>query len=169
MRKNVFGKKFKRDINERKALFKSLMSSLVLQERIKTTEEKAKAIRGQVEKLVTQSKKKGENATSLLSAHLSPFAIKKMITDLGPRFVNRPGGYTRIIKLGRRRSDSAKMALMEWVETSQIKNVQTTTKEEVKKKNDANVKIKETEAKKSKVKTKIVRKKKGKEEEKRNK
>ena len=62
MRKQVFGRKFKRDANERKALLKGLMTDLVMKESIQTTEEKAKAIKGQVEKLVTKAKRKGENA-----------------------------------------------------------------------------------------------------------
>lgn len=119
MRKNVFGRQLKRDKNERKALFKSLMSALVLKERIKTTEEKAKAIRGQVEKLVTKAKKKGEAASSLLSSHLLPVAVEKMIKNVAPRFQNRPGGYTRIVKLGRRFGDNARMVLMEWTATTE--------------------------------------------------
>lgn len=116
MRKNVFGRNFKRDTNERKALFKSLMSSLVLEERIKTTEEKAKAIKGQVEKLVTKAKKGGTHVESLLSPHLNAKAIKKMTTEIAPRFSERPGGYTRIIRLDRRFSDNASIVLIEWVE-----------------------------------------------------
>ncbi len=69
MRKNVFGRKLKRDKNERKALFKSLMSALVLNERIKTSEAKAKAIRPEIEKLVTKAKK-GGNAAKIGRAHV---------------------------------------------------------------------------------------------------
>lgn len=116
MRKNVFGRNFKRDTNERKALFKSLMSSLVLDERIKTTEEKSKAIKGQVEKLVTKAKKGGTHVESLLSPHLNAKAIKKMTTEIAPRFSDRPGGYTRIVRMDRRFSDNASIVLIEWVE-----------------------------------------------------
>lgn len=158
MRKNVFGRQLKRDKNERKALFKSLMSALVLKERIKTTEEKAKAIRGQVEKLVTKAKKKGEAASSLLSSHLLPGAVEKMIKNVAPRFQNRPGGYTRIVKLGRRFGDNARMALMEWVEPSEIKNVEAITEEEVKKKSETDVKTKRAATTRAKTKTKKVRK-----------
>ena len=68
MRKNVFGRQFKRDKNERAALFKGLISSLVLHERIKTTEEKAKAIKGEVDKIITKAKKGDLAARHLLQA-----------------------------------------------------------------------------------------------------
>lgn len=120
MRKQVFGRKFKRDANERKALIKGLMEDLVLKEKIKTTEEKAKAIKGKVEELVTKAKVKGAAAHSLLQPYLSPKAIEKVIKDLAPRFATRPGGYTRIVKLGERFGDNASMAIIEWVEKTAV-------------------------------------------------
>lgn len=120
MKKNVFGRKFKRDKNERKALFKGLMSSLVLNERIKTTEEKAKAIKGSIEKLVTHAKKEGTNVQNLLQDYLHPEAIQKLIKEVAPRFKKRNGGYTRLIKLGRRFSDNASVVLIEWTEGVQV-------------------------------------------------
>src|SRR3990167_8433526 len=116
MKKNVFGRRFKRDIKERKALFKSLMSSLVLKERIKTTEAKAKAIKGDVDKLITTVKKNEDNARRFLTKSLSPEALEKLIGKVVPRFKNRQSGYTRIIRLGKRSSDHASMVIMEWVE-----------------------------------------------------
>ena len=116
MRKNIYGRHFKRDANERKALFRGLMSSLVLEERIKTTEEKGKAIKGSVEKLVTRAKKGGTHVETRLSPYLNSEAIKKMVQDIAPRFTDRPGGYTRIVRLERRFSDNAAMVLIEWVE-----------------------------------------------------
>ncbi len=116
MKKNVFGRQFKRDANERKALFKGLMSSLVLKERIQTTEEKAKAIKGSVEKLVTRAKIKGVAATPFLLPYLHEDAAKRMITDIAPRFINRPGGYTRIMRLGKRFGDDASVVIIEWVD-----------------------------------------------------
>jgi len=122
MRKQVFGRHLKRDTNERKALFKGLASSLVMHERIETTEEKAKAIKGHVEKLVTKAKKNNSiNAKRLLQAYLTHDALQKMLTDVAPRFVDRPGGYTRILKIGSRFSDNASMAIIEWVDkTSRV-------------------------------------------------
>lgn len=116
MRKQVFGRQFKRDKNERKALFKGLLSSLVLKGSIRTTESKAKAIKGEADKLITKVKKQGENARKLLSITLTDKAIKKLIKDVAPLFSNRNGGYTRIVRLGRRVTDGASMALIEWTE-----------------------------------------------------
>lgn len=121
MRKNVFGRRLKRDKNERRALFKSLMSSLVLKERIKTTEAKGKAIKGRVDKLITMAKKDKVRAQRLLASYLTLPALKKLTLEIAPRFTNRIGGYTRIIRLPQRLSDNAAMVLMEWVE-SRIKN-----------------------------------------------
>ena len=116
MRKRVFGRKFKRDANERRALLNGLMNDLVLKGSIKTTEQKAKAIKGSVEKLVTKAKRQGEKAERLLQPYLTPAAVEKVINDLAVRFANRPGGYVRIIKLGERFGDNASMAVIEWVE-----------------------------------------------------
>lgn len=115
MKKNVFGRRFKRDSNERKALFKSLMSALIIKERIQTTEEKAKAIKGQIEKLITKAKK-GESSRYFLAPFFQSHILDKIVKELGPRFADRPGGYTRIIKLGRRFNDNAAMAVMEFVD-----------------------------------------------------
>ncbi|MBI4097159.1 MAG: 50S ribosomal protein L17 [Candidatus Levybacteria bacterium] len=113
----MFGRKFKRDTNERKALFKGLASSLVLKERITTTEEKAKAIKGHVEKLVTKAKRTDlRHAQSLLEPYLTLEAVEKVLHDIAPRFTNRPGGYTRIMRVGRRFNDNAQMVFIEWVE-----------------------------------------------------
>lgn len=116
MKKKVFGRKLKRDINERKALFKSLVSSLVLYGRIQTTEEKAKAIKSHVDKLVTKTKKNGQRSKNLLQKYLSSDATAKMIQEVAPLFVSRNGGYNRIIRTGRRLSDNASMVIMEWTE-----------------------------------------------------
>jgi large subunit ribosomal protein L17 len=122
MRKNVFGRQFSRDTNERKSLFKSLISSLILQERIKTTVEKAKAIKGDVDKIINKAKKrKGKLAVQFLQRCLGRSEMDKVINDLAPRFKDRTSGYTRIIKLGRRFSDNAAMVVMEWVVKPEVK------------------------------------------------
>lgn len=118
MKKNVFGRKFKRDKNERQALFKSLISSLILKERIQTTEAKAKAIKGDVDKIVTKVKK-NKDARRLLGDLVVPHALEKLIKDITPRFAKRAGGYTRIIRIGKRFGDDAMMVLMEWAEGPQ--------------------------------------------------
>ncbi|HZJ18259.1 MAG TPA: 50S ribosomal protein L17 [Patescibacteria group bacterium] len=116
MRKKVFGKQLKRDKDERKALFKGLLSSLVLEESIKTTEQKAKAIRADADKLVTKAKKEPLLAKRLLEKKIDYRAVKKMISEIAPRFNNRQGGYTRMIRLGRRFGDDATMVVLEWTE-----------------------------------------------------
>ncbi len=121
MKKHIFGRKFKRDVDERKALFKGLMSSLVLHEKIETTEEKAKAIKGELDKLVTNAKKGGVLARKLLSPKLSPEALEKMIKDIAPRFDKRQGGYTRTVRLGKRFGDDATMVVVEWTEA--VRNI----------------------------------------------
>lgn len=113
MKKNVFGRKFNRDKNARKALFRSLITSLILKEKIRTTEQKAKAIKGDVDKLVTSVKKNG-NTKGLLSGHVFPQALDKLANDIVPRFAGRTGGYTRILRIGKRFGDDASMVLMEW-------------------------------------------------------
>lgn len=116
MRKNVFGRQLKRDRNERKALFKSLLTALVLYERIQTTEAKAKAIKGDADKLITKAKKGGLHAYRLLEPDLATIAVKKLLSTIAPRFTNRNGGYTRIIKIGRRLKDNAPQVILEWTE-----------------------------------------------------
>jgi len=122
MRKNVFGRQFSRDINQRKSLFKSLLDSLILDESIKTTLEKANAIKGDVDKIINKAKKGDEKlAVQLLQRSLGTAAMEKAIKDLAPRLSGRTSGYTRIIKLGRRFSDNAPMVIMEWVVKKELK------------------------------------------------
>ncbi len=133
MRKQVFGRQFKRDKNERKALFNGLISSMILHGKITTTEEKAKSIKADVEKIVTKAKKDEATARRLLKGILKDHEIDKMINEVGPRFKNRAGGYTRIIKTGRRFSDNASMAIMEWVEREEVVVTPKPEKKETKK------------------------------------
>jgi large subunit ribosomal protein L17 len=117
MRKNVFGRKFKRTSNQRKGLFRSLMYAMILNGRIKTTEAKAKSIKGALEKLVTKAKNKGEGARNDLMRDLVQHdMVDKLITNIAPRFATRPGGYTRILRVGSRRKDNTAMVLLEWVD-----------------------------------------------------
>jgi large subunit ribosomal protein L17 len=118
MKKNVYGRKLSRDKNERKALFTSLMSALVMKERIVTTEAKAKAIRADVEKLVTKAKQGGNAAKLVLQQSLSKDAFEKMLNDVAPRFSKKQGGYVRLIKAGKRFGDDAPVVVMEWTEVA---------------------------------------------------
>lgn len=119
MRKQVFGRKFSRDANQRKALFSGLISAMILKGRITTTEHKAKSVRGDLEKLVTKAKK-GEDSKLMLKKSLKPFEVDRLINDIAPVFKDRSGGYTRIIKTGRRFGDNASSAILEWVEIDKI-------------------------------------------------
>lgn len=116
MKKNVFGRHFKRDANERKALFKNLLTSLVLHERIITSEAKAKAIKSSADKLVTKAKKGGNEAYKALAPDVNYVAVEKLIKQIAPRFMKRDGGYTRIIKIGNRIADNSPEVIMEWTE-----------------------------------------------------
>lgn len=115
MLKRVYGRKFNKDINQRKALFRGLMRSLALNESIKTTESKAKAIRGEFESHITKAKK-GEESRYHLLKHLSEDAVDRLVKDIAPRMKERNGGYTRIIRLGNRVKDNAEMVMLELVE-----------------------------------------------------
>jgi large subunit ribosomal protein L17 len=100
----------------RKALFRALATDLILYEKIKTTEAKAKAIKPIVEKLITKGKAGDLHARrELLKFLYGENAVNKVIEDLGPRYKTRKGGYTRIIKLGARQGDAAKMVQIEFV------------------------------------------------------
>jgi len=134
MRKQVYGRQFKRDKNERKALFSGLISSMILKGRISTTLEKAKSIQPDLEKFVTRAKK-GESAKLELKKSLKPYEVDKMINVIAPVFKDRNGGYTRIIKTGKRFNDNANTAILEWVESipEPVKEEKKkTTKKEVK-------------------------------------
>lgn len=118
MKKNVFGRKLSRDKNERRALFTSLMSALVMRERIVTTEAKAKAIRADVEKLVTKAKDGSNAAKLILKKSLSQAAFDKILNEIAPRFDKKQGGYVRLVKIGRRFGDDAPTVLIEWTEVA---------------------------------------------------
>lgn len=115
MRKLKKGRKFSRKRDQRRALLKSLAAPLFLIEKIKTTEAKAKEVSGFAEKFITRAKKGDLSSRRYLVGCFSEKIAKKLIDELGPRYKERKGGYTRIIKLGPRKSDGAKMAIIELV------------------------------------------------------
>ncbi len=124
MRHRVAGYTLSRTKDQRKALRRVLIKQLFENNRIKTTKAKAKAIRGDAEKLITLAKNSANgsdidkvNARRLAAAALADADIvKKLFDDIAPRFETRNGGYTRIIKLGLRKGDSSEMVLLELVE-----------------------------------------------------
>lgn len=124
MRHRVAGYKLGRKKDQRTALRRNLIKQLFEYERIQTTRTKAEAVRGQAERLITLAKsgnKAGDaqmvHARRLAASRLSDAGtVKKLFDDIAPRFEDRPGGYTRMIKLGQRRGDAAEIVILELVE-----------------------------------------------------
>ena len=119
MRHQRAGRTFNRDTNARKALFVGLAKNLIEKEQIKTTLPKAKDLRSVVEKLITRAKVDTVANRRLVAAELGnsgAATVKKLFTVLGPRYANRPGGYTRVLKAGFRYGDAAPMAIIELVD-----------------------------------------------------
>ena len=105
----------------RDALLANQVCSLIIHQRIRTTLAKAKAARPLAEKMVTLGKKGTLHARRTAAAYLhQPAAVKKLFDEVAPRSATRAGGYTRIVKLGPRKSDSAPMAVLEWVDTAPV-------------------------------------------------
>ena len=109
--------KLSRDSAHRKALLRNLSRELIEHERIKTSQAKAKAVKPEVEKLITLAKRGDLHARRQALATLGQdkFAVHKLFEEVAPRYVERPGGYTRIVKLGPRKSDSTEMVYLELV------------------------------------------------------
>ncbi len=129
MRHRVAGVKLSRSKDQRAALRRVLVKQLFEHERIRTTRAKAEAVRGMAERLITLAKRgnaaaqsEGEaakmvHARRLAAARLNDAAVvKKLFDEIAPRYANRQGGYTRMLKLGPRQGDSAEMVLLELVE-----------------------------------------------------
>jgi len=117
MRKHKKGRKLSRKRDQRRALLKSLASALLLKEKIKTTEAKAKEVASFVEKQITRAKAGSLSSRRLLTRDFSPEIVKKLVNEIAPRYKERKGGYTRIIKLGPRKSNGAKMAIIELIKS----------------------------------------------------
>lgn len=124
MRHRVAGYRLGRTKDQRIGLRRTLINQLFDHERMTTTRAKAMAIRGEAERMITiaRNSAKGSeidkvNARRLVAARLAnPEMVKKLFDDIAPRYANRPGGYTRVFKLGPRMGDSAEMVLLELVE-----------------------------------------------------
>lgn len=117
MRHHNANRKFGRSKNQRHALMKGLVASLVLTESIQTTEAKAKELRPKIEKMVTRAKKPTLANRRVLLAGLynNEKTVKKLIEAIAPRYLERPGGYTRITKLVARKGDASPMAVIEFI------------------------------------------------------
>jgi large subunit ribosomal protein L17 len=117
MRHRRAGKKLGRDSAHRKALYSNLAGALIEHGRIKTTEAKAKAVKPFAEQMITLGKRGDLHARRLALAELrSQDVVHQLFADVAPRFADRPGGYTRIVKLGPRLGDSAEMVYLELVD-----------------------------------------------------
>ena len=117
MRHRHSGRKLNRTTSHRKAMFSNMCTSLVEHEIIKTTLPKAKELRRHIEPLITMSKEDGVAGRRRAFAQLrDDAAVAKLFSDLGPRFQDRKGGYTRVIKCGFRAGDNAPMAYIEFVD-----------------------------------------------------
>lgn len=127
MRHRVAGKKLNRTSAQRTALRRNMVTQLFRHERIRTTRAKAQAVRGQAEKMVTLAKRglaaaeeepaKMLHARRRAAARLNdPKVVQKLFDEIAPRYMDRPGGYTRMLRIGVRKGDAAEMVLLELVE-----------------------------------------------------
>ena len=121
MKHKVKGRKLSRTRNQRRALLKMLAASLILNNKIKTTEARAKELRPAIERVVhiakqaIQGEKKKQDIIRRLMGQLPKKAVQKLISELSVKYANRTGGCVRIVKQVRRKSDSARMAIIEFV------------------------------------------------------
>ncbi|OGZ31840.1 MAG: 50S ribosomal protein L17 [Candidatus Niyogibacteria bacterium RIFCSPLOWO2_12_FULL_41_13] len=109
------GRKLKRNSKQRKALLKNLVRDLILKNRIKTTEAKAKEARSFAEKIITRAKTDNVASRRLIKKIMDETTLKHLFEKIAPRYKNRQGGYSRIVKLGRRMGDGAKEAIIELI------------------------------------------------------
>jgi len=115
MRKRKKGKTLRRTKSQQKALVYSLIKEIIERGRIKTSQARAKEVRPALEKVITRAAKNDLASRRRLLRFLPKSAVKKLIDETGPKYKERPGGYSRIIKLEPRKSDGAKMAIIELV------------------------------------------------------
>jgi large subunit ribosomal protein L17 len=119
MRHQMKGSRLNLPADERRALLRNLMGSLLRYERITTTEARAKELRRYIEKLITTARKGDVHARRLALQRLpDPPAVAKLFDMVAPRFRDRPGGYTRITRLGLRKGDGARLVQIEFVESA---------------------------------------------------
>ena len=121
--------KLSRTHAHRAAMLSNMASSLILHKRIETTLAKAKALRGYVEPLINRTKADSTHQRRMVFSYLqNKEAVKELFGDVATKVANRPGGYTRILKLGRRMGDGAEMVMMELVDYNEAMMKETTAK-----------------------------------------
>jgi large subunit ribosomal protein L17 len=122
MRHKIAGRRLKRSSGHRRALFRNLITELFRHRRITTTEAKARAVQAEAEKLITVAKRSLDKETDVherrqaLRTLTDKEVMRELFETIAPEYKDRPGGYTRIIKLGPRQGDAAPMAILELVE-----------------------------------------------------
>jgi large subunit ribosomal protein L17 len=123
MRHRVKGKKLSRTASHRKALIRSLAAAVLKHKRIRTTLVKAKEARSYVESMITKARKNDLHSRRLILSEIQDKeVVKELFTDVVPKVGDRPGGYTRVIKLGKRMGDAADMAILELVDYNDVAN-----------------------------------------------
>ncbi len=123
MRHNVKGRKLGRTASHRSALLNSLATSLLKHKRIRTTLAKAKETRGFVESIITKARKNDSNSVRQVMRFINDKeVVKELFADIVPKVGDRPGGFTRVIKLGNRKGDAASMAIIELVDYNEVIN-----------------------------------------------
>lgn len=115
MRHHNHNRKLGREKDQREALLRSLAVALIKEEKIKTTEAKAKELRPYAEKLVTAAKRDTIASRRMLLGEVGKGGSTKLVKEVAPRYKDRAGGYTRILKMPRRKNDGSKMAVIEFV------------------------------------------------------
>jgi large subunit ribosomal protein L17 len=135
MKHRVAGRKLGRNTSQRSALLRGLITELFRHDRISTTEAKARFMRGDAEHLITIAKRGLADGGNSVHAHrlaaqviLDPAVTKRLFDDIAPRFAERPGGYTRMTKIGPRVGDGAEMVILELVEKAGPKTEEKTDK-----------------------------------------
>lgn len=149
MRKMVFGKKLSRGKKGREALLRSLVRAIVVSGKVITTKAKAKAIVGQIDKIVTLAKKGTLDSRRRVLAYLGNDreVTQRLVNIIAPSFLNRNSGYTRVVLLSSRKGDNAKMARLEWVD--EVKEVKKEEKTKEKKEKSVETKTVKKSTKKT--------------------
>lgn len=124
MRHRVKGRKLKRTASHRRATLRSLATAVLKHKRIKTTLAKAKEARSFVERLITKARKNDLHSRRLIMSEIKDKeVIKELFSEIVPKIGDRPGGYTRVVKLGARVGDAAQMAILELVDYNEVANI----------------------------------------------
>ena len=120
MKHKIGFNRLSRKASHRKAMVRNMVTSLFTYERITTTKAKALAVRMVAEKMITRAKEDSVHSRRIIGQRITDQAIlAKLFTDIGPRFKQRPGGYTRILKIGQRQGDAAEMVILELVDQAE--------------------------------------------------